>query len=163
LKRDEILGIILIAAGALLFLARYAFNINIIGFTAEDLWPLFVLVPGVVFELAYIESGKNPGLLVPGGILTTIGLLFFFETATNWHFSEYTWPIYPLAVAIGLFQLYSVIRQRALLIPVLILALVSFSSLAILLFGAIFSWVNFTVILAAAFILLGVRMIFRDR
>ena len=35
---------------------------------------------------------------MPGGILTIIGTLFFFETFTKWNFAEYTWPVYPLAV-----------------------------------------------------------------
>ena len=53
-------------------------------FSMGILWPLFVLVPGLCFEATYFTTRNAPGLLVPGGILTVIGLLFFFEIATGW-------------------------------------------------------------------------------
>ena len=92
-----------------------------------NLWPIFVLVPGLLFELSFF-SGKSPaGVLVPGGILTTIGLLFFFETFTHWRFSGNTWPVYILAPAVGIFQLYLFEKPRnnGLLIPVGILTTVA--------------------------------------
>ncbi|MGL5353399.1 MAG: hypothetical protein ACRDA5_08725, partial [Clostridium sp.] len=96
-------GLILIAIG-IMGIADRVFNINLV--IGLEFWPLFVLVPGLCFEYAYFSKRQFPGLLVPGGILTTIGLLFIFETITRWRFSGITWGIYPLAVAIGLFQLY---------------------------------------------------------
>ncbi|WP_054740155.1 hypothetical protein [Cellulosilyticum ruminicola] len=92
----------------------------------SNFWPIFVLVPGLLFELGFF-SGKSPAaMLVPGGILTTIGLLFFFETFTDWRFSGSTWPVYIFAPAIGLFQLYLFEKphNNALLIPVGILGVV---------------------------------------
>ena len=39
--------------------------------------------PRTYFEMNYFQTRKNPGQLVPGGILTVIGLLFCFEILTD--------------------------------------------------------------------------------
>ena len=83
--------------------------------------------PRTLFWNELFSNKKNPGQLVPGGILTVIGLLFCFEILTRWDYSNYTWPIYLLAVAFGLFQLYLYDHQdKGLLIPITILCLISF-------------------------------------
>ena len=147
-------GFFLIITGILLFISRL-FHIQL--FNMDRLWPIFVLIPGLCFNLAYFSTRKGPGVLVPGGILTTIGLLFFFETMTNWHFSEYTWPIYPLAVAVGLFQLYIFGgRKSGLLIPIGILTLVSTMSFATMIFGNI----NNSLVVPAVLVLIGIFLIF---
>ena len=147
-------GFFLIITGILLFISKI-FGIQL--FHMDRLWPVFVLIPGLCFNLAYFSTRRAPGLLVPGGILTTIGLLFFFETMTNWYFAEYTWPIYPLAVAIGLFQLYIFgDRQRGLLIPIGILTIVSTMSFASMILGSI----NNSLVVPAVLVLIGVFLIF---
>lgn len=158
-KSNVYLGLILVLLGAVLF-TNNLFHWNF--FSMEYLWPSFVLIPGLVFEWSYFRTTSNPGLLVPGGILTTIGLLFFLETWTGWNFSAYTWPIYPLAVAIGLFQLYLFSdRPRGLLIPVFILATVSFVSFGIFFLQALQIWVNFSLIVPIVLILAGLFIIAR--
>ena len=150
-------GIILIIIGVAAILNNI-FNIRF--FTMSQLWPMFVLIPGLSFEAAYFSRGREPGLLVPGGILTTIGALFFFETFTNWHFAEYTWPIYPLAVAIGLFQLYLFGgRKRGLLVPVFILTTISVVAFITMLVGNVFYWVNTSLIIPIIFISMGVYIL----
>jgi hypothetical protein len=150
-------GIILIIIGVAAILNNI-FNIRF--FTMSQLWPMFVLIPGLSFEAAYFSRGREPGLLVPGGILTTIGALFFFETFTNWHFAEYTWPIYPLAVAIGLFQLYLFGgRKRGLLVPVFILTTISVIAFITMLVGNVFYWVNTSLIIPIIFISMGVYIL----
>ncbi|MDQ2086475.1 hypothetical protein RBH29_08540 [Herbivorax sp. ANBcel31] len=125
-KNNPILGIALVLIGALL-LAAYYFDTDI--FSMSNLWPLIVLGLGITFEVSYFIKRKDPGILVPGGILTTLGLLFLFETFTNWEFSARTWPVYLLAVAIGLFQLYLFGgREKGLLIPVAILSAVAMTA-----------------------------------
>lgn len=153
-KKNMSLGTILIVLGALLFANQF---LDLDLFSMERLWPMFVLIPGLIFEISFFVSGRNPGLLVPGGILTTIGLLFFFETYTNWHFAECTWPVYIFAVAVGLFQLYLFGgRQPALLIPVTILTLVSGACFAMMIFGNILTWINYSTVLPMVLILAGV-------
>jgi hypothetical protein len=161
MRRKNYLGgiiLILIGVGAIL---KSVFNIHL--FTISQLWPIFVLIPGLSFEVGYFSRGKEPGLLVPGGMLTTIGTLFFFETFTNWHFAKYTWPVYPLAVAIGLFQLYLFGgRKRGLLVPVFILTTVSVIAFATMLFGNIFYWINTSLIIPVIFIISGVYMLIKN-
>lgn len=95
---------------------------DFLSFGPNDFWPLIILVLGLIFELTFFLGNGKVGLLVPGGILTTLGLLFFFETATDWRFAAYTWPVYILAVAVGLTQLYLFsTRPKGLLIPIFIL------------------------------------------
>lgn len=159
-KRNQFLGIVLVLAGIFL-LMNNLFNFNF--FDAERLWPLFVLGLGLIFEAAYFVSRKNPGLLVPGGILTTVGLLFLFEAFTNWHYSAYTWPVYPLAVAVGLMQLYLFSgRPKGLLIPVFILGGVSATSLGIMLFGNFFAWLNMSYAFPLIVIIIGLGIYFKD-
>lgn len=147
-------GAILIILG-LLMLFKPMFQINI--FDMEHFWPLFVLVPGLIFEASFFLSEANAGLLVPGGILTTIGGLFFFETFTNWNFAQYTWPVYILAVAIGLYQLYLFGGKiKGLLIPVGILTTVALVSFILMVFGNVFTWLNSSIVWAVLLILLGV-------
>ncbi len=156
-KRNISLGTGLILLGALLFANQY---LDLDFFSMEKLWPVFVLIPGLVFQISFFASGRNPGLLVPGGILTTIGMLFFFETYTNWHFSEYTWPVYIFAVAVGLFQLYLFGgRHAGLLIPVGILTLVSGMCFAMMIFGNLLTWINYSTVLPAVLILAGVLVL----
>lgn len=154
-RKNYLWGILLIAVGVLLIIDR-VFSIGFL-YPANS-WPIFILIPGLIFEFSYFSSAKNPGLLVPGGLLTTLGLLFFFETFTNWNFSEYTWPIYPLAVSIGLFQLYLFDgRPKGLLIPVFILTTVSIVSFV----SIINSVFDFTLLFAAFAILAGLYILYK--
>jgi hypothetical protein len=154
-SKNYLWGILLIVTGVILLIDR---TLNVGIFQAVNLWPIFVLAPGLIFEFSYFASGRSPGLLVPGGILTTIGLLFFFETYTGWSFSQYTWPIYPLSVSVGLFQLYLFGgRQSGLLIPVFILSAISVMS-----FVSIVSTVfDFTLIFAVFAILTGIYILYK--
>ena len=119
-----LVGLLLILIGGF-SLITYIFHLN--NELIHHLWFLCLLIPGLYFEMNYFQTRKNPGQLVPGGILTVIGLLFCFEILTRWDYSNYTWPIYLLAVAFGLFQLYLYDHQdKGLLIPITILCLISF-------------------------------------
>lgn len=161
MKREQVFGGLLILAGLALLLSGNVFGFRIFSFNGDDFWPIFVLLPGLAFEYSYFASGKNPGLLVPGGIMTTLGLLFYFETATDWRFSELTWPVYILAPAVGLWQMYlfSEIRYKALLIPVGILTLVSATSFICLIANRFVWWLSPNTLIAAALILLGVSVL----
>lgn len=156
-KRNIYLGTALILAGCLLFSNQF-FDFNF--FSMEFFWPMFVLIPGLIFEASFFMSGRNPGLLVPGGILTTLGMLFFFETFTHWRFAAYTWPVYILAVAIGLAQLYLFgIREKGLLIPIGILTLIAVVSFSMTIFGGILSWLNYSTVVPVVLILIGLYIL----
>lgn len=158
-SQNAILGFLLIVVGGI-WIFTNVFDIPL--FHMSNMWFLFILVPGLCFEFVYFSTRKNPGLLVPGGILTVIGLLFAFEIMTNWHFAAMTWPIYPLAVAIGLFQLYLFGgRDRSLLIPVGILTLISVVFLMGIVYRSLFAWINFSWLIPAVLIVVGLYLILR--
>jgi len=65
----------------------------------RSLWPVFLVGPGVGFFLLYAFGKKESGLLIPGYILTGIGVMFFLIESEGW----YLWPL--LLVAAGLIML----------------------------------------------------------
>lgn len=151
-------GLLLVGIGIILLL-NALFDWHFL--RMSNLWPLFLLVPGLTFEYSYFSNRKNPGVLVPGGILTVLGLLFFFEIITNWRFSEYTWPVYIFSVAIGLYQLYLFSgKPHGLLIPILILTLIAGISQVLLLMDLSFSILNSSIIVPCICIGLGLFFIF---
>lgn len=160
MRKDNIFwGVLLVLVGAVLMANVYT---RFMILDMEYLWPLFVLIPGLWFEYRYFAYRRDPGLLVPGGILLTIGCLFIFETITGWQFSEYTWPMYLVAVAFGLFQLYLATgRPGGLLVPVFILGGVALVAFASMLYGSMQSVMGF--IVPAAMVILGLYLLFRRR
>lgn len=155
------LGIVLVIIGVIGILSR-GFNISMVRLL--NFWPLVVLIVGIGCEYLYFSRRKSPELLVPGGILTTIGLLFIFESITNWRFSGYTWGIYTLAVAIGLFQLYIFGgKENGLLIPVVILTLVSLRSLGPMIWTTLFGWICTSIILPLAILIFGIYIIIKKK
>lgn len=119
MKPRVVWGIFLILLGSV-FLLETA---GIVNSGWDTLWPLFLFVAAAAFHLGAFTGGKrNAGLLVPGGILLVISLLFFYHNVFGWENAEYTWPFYLFAVAFGLFELFLFgEREWGLLIPVVIL------------------------------------------
>lgn len=151
------LGVLLILMGTCT-LFNNIFNIRI--FSMAILWPLIILAIGFIFELSYFSTKQYVFLLLPGGILITLSILFIFETMTNWHFAKYTWPIYPLSVAIGLLQVYVFGKgQKLLLLPIAILCAVSFTAFACMIFGNILG--NVGLVAAIVLIIVGVYFILK--
>ncbi|HPC99738.1 MAG TPA: DUF5668 domain-containing protein [Acetivibrio sp.] len=153
-------GLVFIFIGGLL-LCDSIFDVNI--FSISRLWPMIILVLGLIFEFSYFVGKKSPGLLVPGGILTVTGFLFLFESFTGWYFSKYTWPIYIISVAFGLFQLYLFSgKPKGLLIPISVLTTVSVVSLSIIILNIVTSSINFGLLIPLAFFALGGYIIYNS-
>ena len=86
-------GTILLVYGALfLYCSLYGW------WWMDDLWPFFLIGPGIGFLLMYALGKRDRGLLVPGGILTGLGILFLGGHQT-W---ELIWPLALIAVGVGL-------------------------------------------------------------
>ncbi|QHE51836.1 hypothetical protein [Pontibacillus sp. HMF3514] len=149
-------GLSLIIIGTVIFLE----NLNIIDLQVGMFsWPIFIFIPALGFHAGFFLSGmrKNmAGLLVPGGILMTLSLLFYFEVMTDFQYAEYTWPIYILAPAVGLFELWLFSgREKGLLIPIGILTVIAGLFLAQMLFAAIFKFWPIIFIVIGLYILFG--------
>lgn len=165
LSRSAFLGPILILLGIFMFLkGDVSFSTGTI---FEYFWPtLFVIPVGIFFHWMYffILQRRGVGLLVPGGIVLTAGIVCQISTLFDiWHLM---WPGFMLAVAIGLFELYWFGgRNRWLLIPINILAVMSLLFFAIFSIGSIFGTLfhNQSIIAIVLIIAGGLMMIMRNR
>lgn len=99
---NQTLGIILIAIGALFFLGQLVDMGNLIGNWG---WPFFIIIPGaLLLAWAFVGGKSAAGLAIPGSIVTTVGLILFFQNATN-HFESwaYAWGLIVAASGLGRF------------------------------------------------------------
>ena len=95
-----VIGIILVGLGVL-FLLGQIFSFNLLEYS----WPLFVIVPGLLFFIGMTLGGKKMGALAfPGSIITMTGLILLYANLTNhWESWAYTWAlICPTSIGIGL-------------------------------------------------------------
>lgn len=163
-RNNGFIGVLLIAVGIVILLLRGLFGIKLFEFNSLDFWVFIVLLVGLSFELAFFITGSKPGLLIPGGIITTIGLLFMFEVTTDWNFAEYTWPVYILSVAVGLFQMYLFSRrEKGLLIASLIIGGVAAFFMVCMLLSRMSSLVKPELFIPIALIGGGIALFFSSR
>ncbi|MGV8983739.1 LiaF transmembrane domain-containing protein [Clostridium sp.] len=159
-KPNALFGIVLIFFGSIL-LADQIYDIDFFNF--YNFWPLFILVPGILLEISFFSLKKDPAILVLGGIFTTTGLLFIFETSTNWKYSTETWPIYTLGLAIGLFQYYLFSKKKnSLLTVIFLLAFVSIFSFAINFLGDVYTWLTYGLLLPCLIIIIGIYVLLKN-
>ncbi|HHW48246.1 MAG TPA: hypothetical protein GXX14_06480 [Clostridiaceae bacterium] len=127
-------------------------------------WPsLFLILPGIIFHCAFFSGrNRNPGLLVPGGILLVLGIVFQINMLFGgWHI---LWPGYILAVAVGLFELYYFgTRDRGLLIPVGILAGLSFVFFTRFTLSELFNFDMSSFLVPLIFVIIGLSILFGGR
>ncbi|HEX2927201.1 MAG TPA: DUF5668 domain-containing protein [Ruminiclostridium sp.] len=164
-KGTMFIGLVLILLGILYLLSTLGifqiyFNIFDVGFLFSHFWPLFLIIPGIIFHYSYFTA-KTPdaGLLVPGGILLVTGLTC--QISMLFDLWAYMWPGFMLAVAVGLFELYLFgTREKGLLIPVFILGGLS---LIFFTFSLGRLWLLRTYLLPAILILGGILIVARNR
>ncbi len=108
-------GLLLIGLGAVLmavntFGVRLPFEFGQIG------WPVFVIAPGAaLLIIGLIASGEaGVGLAVAGGIVTTVGLILTYQSATDhWTSWAYAWAlIAPTSVGASML-LWGIFHRRA--------------------------------------------------
>lgn len=119
---STIIGWIIVAIGVIGLLA----NMGIVNIGWENFWTLLIIGIGVAFEASYFTGGRaNPGILVPAGIFMVTGAVLLVGAFIGWDWMEFLWPLFVLAPAVGLFQLYIFGgREKALMIPITILSTV---------------------------------------
>lgn len=92
-------GIVLVVVG-IFFLIMRLLNVDLSSYG----WPLYVIIPGVtLLVVGFVTFGT--GALVPGGIITMIGLILAYQTATNdWASWAFAWTLVaPGGVGLGVF------------------------------------------------------------
>jgi hypothetical protein len=125
-------GVILIVLGILFLLPKLGINFG-------NLWPLFILAPGLAFlTFCYFspDKQKQAGILIPGTILTLISIFFLYMNYAGWEKSDKLWPVYPLIVSIAFYLTYlgGGRKDKGLLVPANILGVVA---VLFLIFGAV--------------------------
>jgi protein-S-isoprenylcysteine O-methyltransferase Ste14 len=84
-----VLGGILIVLG-LIFFAGNQLNIDI----GEATWPLYVIAPGVALVTLGLTQRHGSGLTIFGSIVTMVGLVLFYQNATDhWESWAYAWAL----------------------------------------------------------------------
>ncbi|RKX43460.1 MAG: hypothetical protein DRP33_01185 [Thermotogae bacterium] len=86
-------------------------------------WPTVLLFLGLAFEIGLL--GKGAGVLIPGGLLLTLGVFFYYNAFTDYKHMSILWPVFILAPGVGLFQFYLKTKDRGSLISSGILAVIS--------------------------------------
>jgi hypothetical protein len=104
----------------------------------ETFWPFFVIGVGALFFVGMFAGGRSvSGLAIPGTIITTIGLMLFYQNLTNhWESWSYGWTVILMSVGAGIFimGLYGQnVSQRAAGLRLLRIGLIMF-----IIFGAFF-------------------------
>jgi hypothetical protein len=98
-----VLGAGLVIFGSLFFLVQVG-GLGVPAVSWRYLWPLFIIVPGLLLFLGALQGGPGAaGLAVPASIVTMVGLILLYQNTThNWHSWAYAWAlIAPTAVGIG--------------------------------------------------------------
>ncbi len=154
-NKNRLTGFILILVGCVLLIANTLLNIFDFG---EGVWPYTVICMGIIFEVAYFYTRKVPALLIPGAILCTNGLLFVFESNTNWEHAAFTWPVYTFGVVIGLFQYYLYgNKNKGVFISMMMLLSITVLGLVIAAFEILSCWKYFGGVMPS-FILIGLGL-----
>ncbi len=156
-------GSLLIIFGALILLGKLFQNIDF----WDTFWPFFIIGFGLLFFVGMFAGGRSvSGLAIPGSIITTIGLMLFYQNITNhWESWSYGWTVILMAVGLGIFIMGvwgQNATQRTAGLRVLRIGLIMF-----IIFGAFFELI-FTagmpfglrsIFFPAALILLGLYLI----
>ena len=104
MERDEgrgrnwtavVFGGLLIVAGVVLLVAQLS-GIDLRAYLGNLGWPAFIIGPGLILLIAGLLLREDPGvgLATAGGIVTTVGLLLWYQDATDhWSSWAYAWAL----------------------------------------------------------------------
>ena len=99
------IGLLLVVGGAILLAVQYLgwalpFDLGQVG------WPLWIVIPGAAILFVGLVTPEEPGagLAIGGSIITTVGLLLAYQSATGHYASwAYAWALVaPGAVGAGM-------------------------------------------------------------
>lgn len=114
-----VVGTLLVVAGIGWFVAR-ELRFDPFAAIADRGWPLFVIIPGVILLTSSLipKPPHGVGLAIAGTIVTTVGIVLFYQQSTgNWESWAYAWALVgPGAAGVGMTLYGLVFRQRDLLL-----------------------------------------------
>ncbi len=93
---SPVIGLSLIIVGAL-FLLGQLFNMG-------SLWPLFILVPGLMFLGLALRGGRSGApMAIPGVLISGTGAILLYQSVTgHWQSWAYAWALYPALLGAGM-------------------------------------------------------------
>lgn len=119
-KSNLVWGVMLILIGIFLLAAQFGY------ICWDNLWPFILIIGGGLFLFGFLANRNNYGLLMPGTILTIVGLLFLYTNAGRWDALEYLWPTFILAPGVGFILMYLFApKGNGLWIPAVILVFIA--------------------------------------
>lgn len=122
-SKSLVWGIILIIIG-FLFLGN---NLDWFYFDWATLWPALMILGGVIFWVIWVLGRRDAGLLMPGTILISYGILFLYCTIQGWGWMDELWPVFLLGPGLGfLFMFVFGNHDTGLLVPGFILIFLTF-------------------------------------
>ena len=127
-------GSILIIFGILALFGKIFQNFDFWG----TFWPFFIIGIGLLFFVGMFAGGRSvSGLAIPGSIISTIGLMLFYQNITDhWESWSYGWTVILMSVGLGIFIMGTWgqnVTQRAAGLRVLRIGAIMF-----IIFGAFF-------------------------
>ena len=106
-------GTVLLVLGIFFALRNYDLApISYYLYDVGDYWPVFLLAFGLGFVVQFFFARHDWGLLIPGGVLLFLGVMFLFRNLGLfywWHFAD-LWPV--ILILIGLAMVISGLRKR---------------------------------------------------
>ena len=123
-KSSLYIGLLIIALGIITLFAQVTRGMDMFGvpWGWGGTWPLLVLWAGAAFLLPiaiWWERRRSiAGLVIPGTLLTTIGLILLFQNLTGrWGTWSFLWAMVPIAVGVALLVFYYLTdRPKGLLV-----------------------------------------------
>lgn len=122
-------GIVIIALGTLWLVSNIFPDTKI---NWQYIWPLFILVPGILVLVRSLLEGRKPGSMIPGVVLLGIAATFYiniigqdvFKLQGIW---AYTTFLYPATIAFAFWAAWLLgNKDLRFLIPAVILSMLTF-------------------------------------
>lgn len=146
-------GIFILGAGIFILLGKW----GVFNFLGSTLWPLLILIPGILLHIYYFSTKRSPEVVIPAGILTVYGIVFLIANIWGIGVLAHLWPAFILGIALGLYEydLFATPRPQGVFLVSLILTVVSLS-----LFGFTLLTLSVIYLLAILLIAAGLWLIF---
>ena len=151
--------IFIIIGGAALYNALFLDNL----FSMRNMWPLFILLPGLFLEIDYFSNfrRRDASVLIPGGLLTLTGTYFLIRQFVP-IMDSLSGPIFMVILGLALLQYYvAKPKDRGILVISLTLILIGIFIGYGRYLGEFPDWLNFNTVRASAILLLGIYLVFR--